>query len=249
MRARSVSPTDRLQGVVGYVLKRAGPDDKPNCWAAYGQELDHGGVIYDSESLARYTAERDWPCVRDIQLEAGELRKKLKATRIPFADSDDEMILVTDERAYHRDEALEYLIDEGATWIHGTDESTFNFDIEEALDDHLADSFEDAPDHVVDREGLRTFWKQWCDKQSLTGYFEDSSRILVIDPAGFEREVREWTERLALLDGALARIATEGPPATHLLFVCTLVCDWARHLKRNWDHWPYVKRYQTALSP
>ena len=241
LRARAISPADRLQGVVGYVLKRAEPGEKPNCWAAYGQQLENGGIIYGTEYLARYTAERDWPCVRDIQREAGELRMKLKAERIPFADSDDEMILVTDDRAYHRDEALEYLIDYGATWVHGTDECAFDFDIEEALDSHLQDSFEEASEHVVDREGLRAFWKQWCAQQSLTGYHEDAKRILVIDPIGFEAEVQEWTARLALLEGALARIEAEGAPATHLLFVCTLVSEWAQHLKRNWDRWPYVR--------
>lgn len=252
LRARAISPADRLQGVVGYVLKRADGDEKPNCWAAYGEKLDNGGIIYDTEYLARYVAERDWPCVKAIQYEAGELRKKLKAKRIPFADSDDDMIMVSDDRVYDRDDALDRLQDDERCWVFGTEEHAFNFDIEEALDNHLEDSFEEASEHVVDREGLRAFWSAWSAKQSLTTYYEDSDRILVIDAAAFEQQVAEWQARLDLIEGALARIEIEGAPATHLFFVCTLVSDLGRHLKRNWNNFPYVRRLRAerpSMSP
>lgn len=239
LRARSMTPDDRLRGVVGYVLRRCEEGEKPNAWAAYGQKLEHGGIIYDSESLARYAAERDWPIIRDIQIEAGQLRRKLKAKRIPFEESDDDMIMVSDNRVWQRDEALEYLRDDERCWVYGTEEHPFNFDIEEALDSRLEDSFEEASEHVVDREGLRAFWKQWTAKQSLTSYYEDDSRILVLDAGEFAAQVKAWEDRLALLDGALARIEIEGAPATHLLFVCETVHEIARHMERNKDSWVY----------
>lgn len=228
---------DRLDGVVGYVLRRAEPDEAPNVWAGFGENEWNGGVLYGGEDQARWAAAENWNCVRTIVHERAALLRQMKAAHVPARDYDRDHVMLSDDRVVGLEEAADYLFDDSRCWAWAADEESFTYDPDEELDEHLADWFEDAEGWIpdADRQPMREAWRALMAKHgaSLTRYNEDSNCLVVFNEAEFAVETGKWVERLALCEAALARIRIEGPTATHLLHVTAIVCALARALHRD----------------
>lgn len=228
---------DRLDGVVGYVLRRAKDGESPNVWAGFGENEWNGGVLYGKEDIARWAAAENWSCVRAIVQERAELLRQLKAEHVPSRDYDGDFIMVRDDQVVATEEAEDYLFDDARCWAWAAEPEEFSYDPEEALDEHLADWFDEAESWIpeADRLPLRHAWANLIAKHgaSLTRYCEDHKRLVVFNESDFTAELAHWAERLALCEAAIARIKAEGPQATHQLYVTDTVERIARAVWRE----------------
>lgn len=65
-------------------------------------------------------------------------------------------------------------------WVYCCREMSHKLDIDSAIENMLDDAFEDARDHLVDEKGLYDFVDEWNAKQTLTSYYPDHKRVVVL---------------------------------------------------------------------
>jgi hypothetical protein len=230
---------DRMQGIIGLVIHKPRDGEAPNVWAAFGEpEKRYGsGRVFDNERSARFTAIEDWDVYRTIKYEAGNLKKLIAAKQVLAENYDGEMVCISDDHVEHVDDARDYLADDDRSWAHAAEAEEFSYDVEEALDNHLADWFEDADSRIPesDRAQLRALWRdiEKRNAPSLTRYSEDTKTVVIYDAAAFGSELAGWVQRLALCEAAIARIDLEGVSAVHLLYVTDCVARIAKGLLRD----------------
>jgi hypothetical protein len=239
--ALGISSKDKLGGVVGLMLRRAKEGETPTAWVGFDQNDWNGGQLFNDEHLARWAAAENWDCVRELTYKRARLKQQLNAAHIPVRDYRGDFVMLSDDRVTETSEAADYLFDDGRCWAWAAEEEAFCYDVEEALDGHLHDWFEDADSCIpeIDRAPLRAAWAAIMAKHSagLTRYGEDHKRLVVFNENDFAVELYDWAERLALIEAAIARIKAEGPPATHLLHVTVLVKRIARALNEPDRRW------------
>ncbi len=229
---------DRMQGIIGLVIRKPRDGEAPNVWAAFGEhDKRYGaGMVFDNERSARFTAIEDWDVYRRIKTEAHELKALISAKQVLAEDYGGEMVCISDDHVEHVEDARDYLRDDDRSWAHAAEEEAFSYDVEEVLDEYLADWFEDAQDRIpeADRAKLRALWGDICKRHgpSLTRYSEDTKTVVIYDTAAFGSELAQWVQRLAVCEAAIARIDLEGVSAIHLLYVTDCVARIARALSR-----------------
>lgn len=230
---------DRMQGIIGLVIRKPRDGEEPNVWAAFGEHSKRygTGIVVDNERSARFTAIEDWDVYRNLKMEAGGLKRLIAAKQVLAEDYDGEMVCISDDHVEHVEDARDYLADDDRCWAHAAEEEAFRYDVEQALDEHLADWFEDAHDRIpeADRVKLRTLWREIEQRHapSLTRYNEDTKTVVIYDAAAFGGVLAEWIRRLAVCEAAIARIDLEGVSAVHLLYVTDCVARIARALSRS----------------
>ena len=181
--------------------------DEPNAWAT-----SDGRRVFSDEAWAAKSMEMDTAAYRDRQQARMAAGRLLKATVV--AEPGDWITATGDEDDYH--ESVEALLEHysdnrrfapehaeategsepdeaaslGPAWAFCCTESSFDFDLEGAIESYLDDEHhEDAADHLVGMRELAAFFDAWKKKQSLRSYHMDTSRIVVIDRERYEKEL------------------------------------------------------------
>ena len=229
---------DALQDVTPIIVRRALEGETPQFYVGFGESGWNNGVVFSDERGAKWSAAENWTCFRDLCREVVELKCCLGAEHVPFCAYDGDYVMINDDQVCDANDAQDDLRDDDRCWAWAAEEDPFRWDPEEALDDHLADWWDEANAIIPasDMLPLRQAWASILAKHgpSLSRYSEDRKRLVVYNEVEFAREIMEWTERLALCEAAIARIRAEGAPATHLLHVTTLVARIAHAIKREW---------------
>lgn len=179
------------------LLIKANPDD-PNCWAT------PDGRVYRDKEWAEKAIELDSREYKDAsraRIEAGRLVRAevmdgWTGWVTTCGDEDDYFSSVDELLERHGDHLAwagvpdEEIPSSLPAWAFCTTEDTFDFDIEDAIRNYLADNHHaDADDFIDDWDGLDRFWREWSAKQHVTSYLIDYKRIVVIDPARYEAEL------------------------------------------------------------
>ena len=125
-------------------------------------------------------------------------REILKAhrVRIVTADECDEGVIYSpthqgnwnDGYSSSIEEMLELHADEGwepPAYVHPCSANKFAFDPTDVIDRCHDDHHEDAADQIEDRDGLFEFFKNWNAKQSITSYWPQYDRVIVLDQERF----------------------------------------------------------------
>ncbi len=75
---------------------------------------------------------------------------------------------------------------EPPAWCWPCKPTDFQLDLERILENALEEFHEDAGDSLVDTEELYAFVEAWNKKQTLTTWYPDHTRVVVIDEARFQ---------------------------------------------------------------
>lgn len=166
----------------------------PNCWAT------PKGIVVATKEMA------EKKIYFDSEQYRSDLHKRIHASRLVNAeivedwdgwvtvDGDGDDYFDSVGALIERYEGDEY----EPSYCFCTTESGFEFDLEGYLESYMADNHhEDASDLLENVDELLQFFQKWSDKQSITTYWMDSKRIVVIDPERFEierRAAKEWLE-------------------------------------------------------
>lgn len=183
-------------------------EEAPNLWAT-----TDGRRVFNSEEWAAKSMEMDEPEYKARQL------KRMEAGRLVRAEVtenyDGWVTIDGDEDSYAQDvpELLEKSRDQLSwggvadediasqlpAWAFCCTESGFDFDLESQLESYLSDEHhENSRDFLVDEKELWAFWSGWVEKQkSLTSYFIDTKRIVVIDRDRYTAELEAARKFLA----------------------------------------------------
>lgn len=66
-------------------------------------------------------------------------------------------------------------------YCHPCTSQPLRLDPDSLLEQAVDDMHEDAADQIVDADGLITFINEWNEKQTCTSYYEDRTRVIIID--------------------------------------------------------------------
>ncbi|WPZ28944.1 hypothetical protein T8A63_15110 [Sulfitobacter sp. OXR-159] len=71
-------------------------------------------------------------------------------------------------------------------YCHPCKEQRLRLDPVSLLETATDDMHEEAPDQIVDADELVAFITSWNEKQTCVCYYEDRSRVIIIDPVQFD---------------------------------------------------------------
>lgn len=85
------------------------------------------------------------------------------------------------------DELLEYCYDneiDQPKWVFVCKKKDHKLNLSHAIDDMLDDAYDGAADRLVDVGELEDFIDRWNDKQDITTYYPDWSKVLLLEGGG-----------------------------------------------------------------
>jgi hypothetical protein len=181
-------------------LRIARNEEAPNLWAT-----TDGRRVFNSEEWAVESMKMDTQEYKDHRtktiaagrLARAEIVENYDGWVTTTGDEDDYAQDVAELLEKHGDQlawagvAAEDIPAQLPAWAFCCTEGGFDFDLESQLESYLADEHhENARDFLVDEKELWDFWSAWVEKQkSLTSYFIDTKRIVVIDRERYETEL------------------------------------------------------------
>lgn len=65
-------------------------------------------------------------------------------------------------------------------WVFVCESDKHQLDIESSLENMLSDAYEDAAEDLVDEKELIDFVEQWNQKQTVTSYYPDYKKVLLL---------------------------------------------------------------------
>jgi len=180
------------------LLIKANPED-PNCWST-----GDGNRVFATPEAAAAAMSKPSEADMEVSFKRLDLQRLVSATVVP---EDDCMVTLGDD-GYYTDvaEMLERLGDDVVVdgepnlpaWCFATTRQNFDFDLFNSIESHMDDNHhEDSYGELKGLEELETFWEAWVAKQTVSSYFIDYQRIIVIDQTRYERELAEakaWLE-------------------------------------------------------
>ncbi|CAN7301109.1 hypothetical protein LJR231_001533 [Phyllobacterium sp. LjRoot231] len=197
-RLRIAIPADHDATKPLPLLVKANPEN-PNCWATGSGDQIFTTMEHAQNSMTLQSAE-----YKEVNAKRYDLSRFVKATVVP---EDDNMVTL-EGGDYFTDvqEMLERLGDDVVidgepnlpAWCFTTTRHGFDLDIEGVIESYMSDNHhEDAFNELVGFQKLSSFWVAWCAKQTVSSFYIDYSRIIVIDQERYERELAEakaWLE-------------------------------------------------------
>lgn len=185
---------------VPLVLRRARWWHRPNCFAdpvTGAVRLTYGEI----EQMIRLRDPEEKKAERELRDQEFAARRALKTAKalieaapIPASEWAEEVYDSGRERVFSDlDEWREYLTEEeNPAWIWATKPDTWEPGVERILEyieeDANENAFEDAADRV-DFAPLKAFLEDWAPKQRQAVFWEDRSRVIVLDQARYEADV------------------------------------------------------------
>ncbi|MCA1490137.1 hypothetical protein I6F11_04285 [Ensifer sp. NBAIM29] len=178
-----------------------------NAWAT-----GDGSRVFRDREWAEKSMEMDTQAYKDAQRKRIEASRLVRATVVEgwtgwvtcSGDEDDYFDSVEALLERHGDNLAWAGVPEDEiagklpAWCFATTETAFRLDLDGEIDSYLADNHhEDARDHLTDLDELLTFFEAWKAKQTLTSYYYDPTRIIVIDRDRYEAELAEAKAYLA----------------------------------------------------
>lgn len=197
-RLRIEVPADHDRATPLPLLIKSNPED-PNCWATGSGDQVYTTLEHAENSMTLQSSE-----YKEQSRKRMEANRFVRATVVP----EDDRMVTLDGDEYYTDvaEMLDRLGDDVVvdgepnlpSWCFTTRREGFDFDIENYLESYMSDNHhEDAMDEIKDYDWLVWFWKKWKAKQTVSTFFIDYQRIIVLDQERYERELAEakaWLE-------------------------------------------------------
>lgn len=180
-------------------LIKEGSDAEYQLWATGSGDQVYTTLEHAENSMKLQSSE-----YKEQNRKRSDLARLVRATAV----KEDNNMVTLDGDEYYPDVAdmLERLGDDVVVdgennlpaWCYTTRRDGFDFDIENSLESYMSDNHhEGATDEIKDYDWLVWFFKQWKSKQTVSTFYIDYQRIIVIDQERYERELAEakaWLE-------------------------------------------------------